>query len=106
MDYDKLKAELIAYSKKIGIDKIGFATADPFAELKLRLYRQRTLVYQSGFEEPDIEKRTEPERLLPGAKSIIAIALAYPAKLKKTSGKQAGRAPRQFFPLVMGKGLS
>lgn len=103
MDYDKLKAELIAYSKKIGIDKIGFATADPFAELKLRLYRQRTLVYQSGFEEPDIEKRTEPERLLPGAKSIIAIALAYPAKLKKRPENKRGERRGSFSRSSWGK---
>ncbi|WP_458414567.1 tRNA epoxyqueuosine(34) reductase QueG [Schinkia sp. CFF1] len=82
MDAAKLKAEIIAYSKKIGIDKIGFTSADPFLELKNRLYTQRELHYQSGFEEEDIEKRTTPTLLLAGAQSIISIALAYPSKLK------------------------
>ncbi|MCG6197837.1 DUF1730 domain-containing protein, partial [Anoxybacillus sp. LAT_38] len=58
------------------------ASADPFVELKERLRRQQELGYQSGFEEPDIEKRTNPSLLLPEAKSIIAIALAYPSKMK------------------------
>lgn len=78
----QLKQEIIAYSKKIGIDKIGFASADPFVELKERLLIQQELGYQSGFEEKDIEKRVNPELLLPEAKTIIAIALAYPSKMK------------------------
>lgn len=56
MNYDQLKKEIIAYSKTIGIDKIGFTTASTFDELKNRLLRQQELGYQSGFEEPDIEK--------------------------------------------------
>ncbi|WP_251552198.1 tRNA epoxyqueuosine(34) reductase QueG [Neobacillus muris] len=82
MDYQQLKAEIIAYSKEIGIDKIGFASADPFLELKNRLIRQQELGYQSGFEEPDIEKRANPAVLMEGANSIISIALAYPSKMK------------------------
>ena len=82
MGFEQLKQDVIAYSKTIGIDKIGFASASPFEELKQRLIQQQQLNYQSGFEEPDIEKRTNPQLLLPGAKSIIAIALAYPSKLK------------------------
>jgi epoxyqueuosine reductase len=82
MDIRTLQDELIQFSKEIGIDKIGFASSSPFMELKDRLIRQQELGYQSGFEESDIEKRTNPELLLPQAKSIIAIALAYPSKLK------------------------
>lgn len=82
MDIQALQKELIEYSKEIGIDKIGFASASPFEELKARLMKQQELGYQSGFEEPDIEKRVTPDLLLPKAKSIIAIALAYPSKLK------------------------
>lgn len=82
MTIAQLKAEIIAYSESIGIDKIGFATADPFVELKERLIQQQLLGYQSGFEELNIEKRVNPEVLLPEAKSIIAIALAYPSKMK------------------------
>lgn len=81
MDVRKLKQEVIAYSKEIGIDKIGFTTADPFTELKKRLIRQQELGYQSGFEEPDIEKRTTPTLIMDGAQSIISIALAYPSKM-------------------------
>ncbi|MGR5986329.1 hypothetical protein ACUC2M_22830 [Bacillus cytotoxicus] len=43
MDFEKLKQDVIAYSKTIGIDKIGFASASPFEELKRRLIQQTTI---------------------------------------------------------------
>ncbi|MGM0837901.1 MAG: tRNA epoxyqueuosine(34) reductase QueG [Bacillota bacterium] len=82
MANQRLKNEIIAFSKEIGIDKIGFASSGVFTGLKERLRVQQENGFQSGFEESDIEKRTNPELLLPRAKSIIAIALAYPSKLK------------------------
>ena len=57
MNFFELKKDIIQYSKTIGIDKIGFTTASTFDELKNRLIRQQELHYQSGFEEPDIDKR-------------------------------------------------
>ncbi|WLV25471.1 tRNA epoxyqueuosine(34) reductase QueG [Aciduricibacillus chroicocephali] len=94
MNIEDLKAEIIAYSKEIGIDKIGFTTADPFVELKERLRRQQELGYQSGFEKGTIEERTEPRLLFPDAQSIISIAVAYPAKMenapKSTRGDRRG----------------
>ncbi|WP_391560771.1 tRNA epoxyqueuosine(34) reductase QueG [Robertmurraya sp.] len=82
MNYHQLKIDIIEYSKTIGIDKIGFASASTFSELRNRLVRQQELEYQSGFEEPDINKRVDPSLLLPEAASIISIALAYPSKMK------------------------
>ena len=90
--YRHLKQELINYSKDIGIDKIGFAAADPFLELKQKLIQQQELGYASGFEEKDIEKRTNPALLLDQPRSIIAIALAYPSKLEEApKGKKGER---------------
>jgi len=82
LNYQQLKIDIIEYSRTIGIDKIGFASASTFSELRNRLVRQQELEYQSGFEEPDINKRVEPSLLLPEAASIISIALAYPSKMK------------------------
>ncbi|RYG71743.1 tRNA epoxyqueuosine(34) reductase QueG [Lentibacillus lipolyticus] len=93
MNTDQLRQEIIDYSKEIGIDKIGFASADVFAGLKDRLKRQQELGYQSGFEKGSIEERTEPGRLLPEAKSIISIALAYPSRMndRPTNTKEERR---------------
>lgn len=88
-DY-QLKQEIIEYSKTIGIDKIGFTTSDPFLELKDRLIEQQKRNYASGFEEPDLDKRTDPKRLMPEARSIIAIAVAYPSRLKDAPKSKKG----------------
>lgn len=88
----QLQQELIAYAKSIGVDKIGFTSAAPFSDLKNKLRIQQELGYQSGFEESDIEKRTEPTLLLEDAASIIAIAVAYPSKMKNApQGKRGAR---------------
>ncbi|MGE7676168.1 tRNA epoxyqueuosine(34) reductase QueG [Lysinibacillus sp. NPDC094403] len=92
MNIHDLQREFVAYALSIGVDKIGFTTAAPFTELKNRLRRQQELGYQSGFEESDIEKRTEPLQLLEGAESIVAIAVAYPSRMQNAPvGKKGAR---------------
>ncbi len=88
--WEQTKQSIIDYAKEIGIDKIGFASADPFTTLKERLIVHREKGYESGFEEPDLEKRTNPELLLDGARSLISIALAYPSKLKNPPKSEPG----------------
>jgi epoxyqueuosine reductase len=88
----QLQNSIKEYAATIGIDKIGFTTAAPFLELKNRLRRQQELGYQSGFEESDVEKRTEPLLLLDRAESIISIAIAYPSKMADApKGKKGER---------------
>ncbi|MFJ8087595.1 tRNA epoxyqueuosine(34) reductase QueG [Lysinibacillus sp. NPDC095746] len=92
MNIHDLQREFVAYAMSIGVDKIGFTTAAPFTEMKNRLRRQQELGYQSGFEESDIEKRTEPLQLLEGAESIVAIAVAYPSRMQNAPvGKKGAR---------------
>lgn len=89
-DMQRLKRDVQAYAETIGIDQIGFTTADPFLELKDRLYHHREKGYESGFEEKDIEKRAHPELTMPHAKSIVAIALAYPSRMKNAPRSKKG----------------
>jgi epoxyqueuosine reductase len=77
----EFQEQLIEYSKEIGIDKIGFTTADPFIQLKERLKLQQNLNYQSGFESEDLDARTDAKKTMSEAQSIISIALAYPNKM-------------------------
>lgn len=76
-----MKEELLRALPGLGIDKLGFTTAEPFAELKERLLAHRAKGHESGFEEPDLDKRVTPELLVPGARSILSVAVAYPSKL-------------------------
>ena len=92
MNVIELQNDLIEYAKTIGIDKIGFTTAAPFHELKNILKRQQQLGYESGFEEANIDLRTEPLQLLDTAESIISIAVAYPSKMENApTGKKGER---------------
>lgn len=88
--WDKLKSDMKAAAAELGIDKIGIASVGPFTELKQRLLRHRELGYESGFEEPDLDKRTEPALLFDNPQSIIAIALAYPSKLQEPPKSEPG----------------
>ena len=88
--WDNLKREMKGAAASLGIDKIGVASADPFRELKQRLIRHRKLGYESGFEEPDLDKRTEPALLHDDPQSIIAIAIAYPSKLANPPKSEPG----------------
>ncbi|WP_205174218.1 tRNA epoxyqueuosine(34) reductase QueG [Bacillus pakistanensis] len=90
MDFQKLKNEIIEYSKTIGIDKIGFTTANTFSEMKNLLIRQEMLGYQSGFEEKDIDKRVDPSLIFDQPRSIIAIALAYPSRMENAPRSKKG----------------
>ncbi|OMF37842.1 tRNA epoxyqueuosine(34) reductase QueG [Paenibacillus sp. FSL H8-0548] len=86
----KLKEEMKEAALELGIDKIGVASADPFVSLKQILIRHRELGRESGFEEPDLEKRTTPALLFDNPQSIIAIAIAYPSKLKDPPKSEPG----------------
>ncbi|MBH9580149.1 tRNA epoxyqueuosine(34) reductase QueG [Staphylococcus felis] len=113
MDVKVLKKEVIEYAYTIGIDSIGFTTADPFDELKQKLKAYHSKGYASGFEESDINLRTEPKLSLPTARSIIAIAVGYPNKLKNapksTKGDRRGMFARaswgQDYHTIMRKRL-
>ncbi|WP_312112948.1 tRNA epoxyqueuosine(34) reductase QueG [Brevibacillus reuszeri] len=88
--WEQTKQSIIDYAMEIGIDKIGFASADPFITLKERLIEHREQGYESGFEEPDLDKRTDPGLLVEGARTLISIALAYPSKLENPPKSEPG----------------
>lgn len=86
----KLKQEIKDAAHSLGIDDIGFASADPFLSLKNVLLDRRAKGYESGFEEPDIDKRIYPELSLERPASLISIAVAYPSKLDNPPKSEPG----------------
>ncbi|MCP1136122.1 tRNA epoxyqueuosine(34) reductase QueG [Paenibacillus polysaccharolyticus] len=88
--WEALKQEIKAAGPEMGIDDIGFASADPFISLKSLLEQSRDKGYASGFEEPDIDKRVHPA--LPDSEpaSLIAIAVAYPSKMVNPPKSEPG----------------
>jgi len=88
----EVKRRLLEEAPKLGIDKLGFASADPFVELLDVLKRHREAGRESGFEEPDLDKRIDPKLSFPGGepRSILSIAVAYPAKMKAPPKSEPG----------------
>ena len=76
-----LKDEIIAAAKSLGIDKIGFTTAEPFDYLKESLLEQQAAGHSTGFEHPVLDERLYPDKIFNQPKSIISIALAYPSRI-------------------------
>lgn len=89
--WDALKREIQEAAPSLGIDTIGFASADPFLSLKSILLDRREKGYESGFEEPDIDKRIYPELSLEQPASLIAIAVAYPSKMENPPKSEPGQ---------------
>ncbi|MGZ9587166.1 tRNA epoxyqueuosine(34) reductase QueG [Paenibacillus marinisediminis] len=98
----ELKARIQAALPELGIDQIGFTTAEPFTLLKERLQQSVDKGYASGFEEPDLDKRTDPRRLMPEAQSIISIAVAYPSKLPDAPKSELGSYRGMFARTAWG----
>lgn len=102
----ELKEELIQYAKEIGVDKIRFASADTFDSLKDRLILHESLGYLSGFEEPDIEKRTNPSLLLPKVQINCCDSARVSFQNERCSSKYKGCKKRDLLPGFLGNGLS
>lgn len=60
MNVYQLKEELIEYAKSIGVDKIGFTTADTFDSLKDRLILQESLAISPALKS-QISKKGDAE---------------------------------------------
>ncbi|WP_166245550.1 tRNA epoxyqueuosine(34) reductase QueG [Paenibacillus turpanensis] len=88
--WEQLKEEIRDAAPSLGIDKIGFTTADPFSELRQVLERHREQGFESGFEEPDLDKRVDPSLSMAEPQSIISIAIAYPSKLQNPPKSEPG----------------
>lgn len=91
-----LKERIIEESKRIGIDKIGFASAEPFDGLEEKLRAQQEKGHHSGFEHKVIEERVYPELIFDKPKSIISIALAYPTKMENKPPREKGVRRGEF----------
>ncbi len=72
-----LKLEVTRFAKEIGFDRVGFANAQPFFEERHILTERRAQGLVSHFEDRHIDKRCFPDIALPGAKTIICVAIGY-----------------------------
>lgn len=80
-------------ARRLGFVAVGIATAEPFVDLAGLLRRRQRAGRATPWEDPDPERRTDPAALLPGARSLVAVAMPYPPP-----GRPPRPAPRAAAP--------
>jgi epoxyqueuosine reductase len=75
----ELAAEVRRLAREVGFHKVGVARAEPLAEERARLEEWLRRGYNAGMAwmGRDPGRRTDPSQLLPGARSIVVVALNY-----------------------------
>ena len=61
----------------LGLELVGIIDAQPLQQTRKLLIKRHRLGYCTGFESTNFFTRTDPASLLPGAKSIVILALPY-----------------------------
>jgi epoxyqueuosine reductase len=81
---------------ELGIHKIGIARAEPLAAEGERLKEWLGRGYQASMQwmEKNVEKRTDPRLIVPGARSVISIAVNYYTPVEHSSEGTDGKISR------------
>jgi epoxyqueuosine reductase len=88
-------SELSTLAEELGIDVVGAAPVEPYAETKRHIRERRTrgLFADMRFTMAQPEISCHPEKLLPGARTIVSAALCYYVPGPQTKPGE-GRLPR------------
>jgi epoxyqueuosine reductase len=81
---------------ELGFQKVGVARAAPLAEERARLeeWLARGMHAAMGWMERDAARRTDPRELLPGARTVVAVALNYYTPHEHAGGPGTGKISR------------
>ena len=94
----KLEDSIKAYGREIGFDIVGIATAEPFVrdeQAAVQRIRQGLMDGLDWYTEERVRRATHPEVLLPGARSVISLAMSYLTdEAQETPAGPAGRIAR------------
>jgi epoxyqueuosine reductase len=90
---------IIEKSRAIGFDQVGFAKAELLREEILHLEDWLNKGYNAGMQymERNLEKRLDIGQILPGAKSVISLALNYYTDEKHSAISNKGKISRYAF---------
>ena len=92
----KLKAQLVAFARELGFDSCRVtACAPPIHAGEFRDWLKEGAAGQMSYMERGEEKRRDPQKVLPGARSIVVLALNYfQGAAPKAFGAATGRIAR------------
>ena len=92
----RLTAEVKRRARELGFQKVGVVPAGPLAEERARLeeWLARGLHGSMGWMERGTGRRTDPRELLPGARTVVAVALNYYTPHEHTGEPGTGKISR------------
>jgi len=88
-----LETEIKTFAREVGFDVAAIGRADPYLRARRVLESRRTKGHYPAFTEPDIALRCDPKRLLPSARSVIALGVSY-RTAHRPRATRAGRDPK------------
>jgi epoxyqueuosine reductase len=93
---ESLKRDLIAYAGSLGFERIGFAYADSLKneERYLKHWLAQGRAGEMDYLARQPERRTRPQELLSGAKTVIVLARRYNGDSSNQRSPQEGRVAR------------
>ena len=96
-----MKAAIQQRARELGFDDCRISTAaPPVSAPQFREWLAGQRHGGMGYLERTAAKRTEPQRVLPGARSIIALAVNYAEHGRPQSGAKADEAPERQSPAI------
>ena len=92
----QLTAEIRARALALGFQRVGVVRAEPLADERERLeeWLRRGFQAEMAWMARDIERRTDPEQVLRGARSVVAVALNYYTPHRHTQEPGTGKISR------------
>lgn len=98
-----MKEIIREYAKSIGLDVVGFTDAG-ILDVAEVLNEREHKGYLSGLEKGETMERTDPVKLLSGARSIISLGLYYGGRKKREDGKGkiSGSGQGRDYHIVLG----
>ena len=95
-----VKTFIKAYARELGFDLVGVTTAEPFTSHKPALQRLKggLMAGLPWYTQARVERGSDPQQLLPGARSIIALGMSYLASENNGAEGAAGEGPRRLGP--------
>ena len=92
----ELTAEVRRRAHALGFEKVGVVRAEALTEERARLEEWLARGHHAtmGWMERDVARRTDPRELLPGARSVVAVALNYYTPHEHARGEGRGKVSR------------
>ncbi len=93
----ELKAQLVSFARQIGFDSCRIAACDtPAHSTEFRQWLRDGAHGEMNYMQRGEEKRCDPQKVLPGAKSIVVLALNYfqGEQLRRSETATTGRIAR------------